>query len=78
MQFIVSFSGTLITWRKNGLLLNANTKYRFDSTRKRLTINTPSKSEEGQYTCISTMSGSQVSASGQLRVIGKNFSVIFI
>ena len=68
IPFIVSFSGTLITWTKNGVSLIADSTYRFDPTRKRLTIISPSKKQEGQYSCA--ISGSQAGASGQLRVIG--------
>eukprot|EP00794_Sanderia_malayensis_P008937 gene8937-9890_t len=75
MDLTISFecfpnrSDTTITWKKNGAFISPNTKYRFDSTRKRLTINGPTQSDEGQYSCETSYLSSTATGSGNLRVI---------
>ena len=69
------FSNTAIIWTKNGVILRPSTKYRFDSSRKRLTIVDPQTIDQAQYSCESSYLTHKVSGSGQLLVIGE--SVLF-
>ena len=63
-------SDTTLKWTKNGVILSPTTKYRFDSTRKRITIVEPEKTDQGEYTCESSYLTHRVSGSGQLIVVG--------
>ncbi|XP_065066493.1 protein sidekick-2-like isoform X2 [Rhopilema esculentum] len=69
MECFPNRSDTTITWRRNGAVLYPSTKYRFDSTKKRLTIMAPERTDEGQYSCESAVLTNRVSGSGQLHVI---------
>ena len=70
-----------ISWRKNGQTVYSGSKFSFDQYKKRLTIQNPSKADEGDYEChvTSSLSPQPRTSKANLTVIGKQiFFVTFL